>query len=77
MHGNVRELCSDWFADDYYANSPDADPRGFFTGDRHVLRGGGWNSSAADCRCAVRGSVQPGSVDLNLGFRVVAEASGE
>ena len=54
MHGNVREWCSDWYADDYYANSPDADPRGFFTGDRHVLRGGGWNSSAADCRCAAR-----------------------
>jgi formylglycine-generating enzyme required for sulfatase activity/serine/threonine protein kinase len=77
MHGNVRELCGDWFADDYYANSPDADPHGFSTGDSHVIRGGGWNSSAAVCRCAARGSLQPSSVDLNLGFRVVAETRGE
>jgi formylglycine-generating enzyme required for sulfatase activity/serine/threonine protein kinase len=77
MHGNVREFCGDWFADIYYANSTDADPRGPYTGDTHVIRGGGWNSSAANCRCAARESLQPNTVGLNLGFRVVAEPGGE
>ncbi len=40
MSGNVREWCNDWYAPDYYTQSPDTDPRGPAAGDKAVLRGG-------------------------------------
>ena len=32
MHGNVREWCGDWSAEDYYGRSPDTDPPGASAG---------------------------------------------
>ena len=34
MHGNVREWCQDWYAEDYYSNSPSVDPTGPLSGRR-------------------------------------------
>jgi len=42
MAGNAFEWVSDWFQDDYYSNSPSANPTGPSSGDYHLLRGGGF-----------------------------------
>ena len=72
MHGNVWEWCQDWHDYDggYYAKSPTDDPTGPATGSYRVVRGGGWNCPAGDCRSASSGSYKPGVRGFNLGFRV-------
>lgn len=42
MHGNVWEMCADYFSADYYAKSPVKDPGGPFFGSRYVIRGACW-----------------------------------
>jgi sulfatase modifying factor 1 len=77
MHGNVREFCGDWHADDYYAKSAESDPQGPPSGTNHVVRGGAWTSNAVDCRSASRGATKPTSAGLSMGFRVAADPSGK
>jgi uncharacterized protein (TIGR02996 family) len=55
MHGNVWDWCNDYYDEDYYAVSPEEDPPGPADGSRRVLRGGGWSTTAALCRSALRG----------------------
>ncbi len=73
MHGNVQEWCSDWYADDYYKKSPNADPQGPKDGTERVLRGGAWPSSAKACRSAARNHLPPDEKTYTTGFRVVME----
>jgi acetoin utilization deacetylase AcuC-like enzyme/formylglycine-generating enzyme required for sulfatase activity len=80
MHGNVAEWCNDLYAKDYYAHSPQRDPRGPRNGRQRVLRGGAWNSSAEACRSTYRTS-DPSIDDTCLasdaiGFRCVKAAPG-
>jgi formylglycine-generating enzyme required for sulfatase activity len=42
MSGNVWELCSDWYSEDYYENSPGKNPQGPLRGSYRVNRGGSW-----------------------------------
>jgi len=70
MHGNVNEWCLDWYAADYYSNSPSSDPLGPSQGSFRVDRGGSWVSLAGDCRSASRYGSAPDYRDGNLGFRV-------
>lgn len=75
MSGNIREWCWDWYQDDYYANSPSENPRGPSTGYYRVLRGGYWNSNAADCRVSKRAyHPHPYSLHLANGLRVCRSA---
>ena len=71
MHGNVMEWCSDWYAADYYKESPKEDPRGPEAGTDKATRGGAWSNSGKACRSAVRTKLAPGSSHYGLGFRVV------
>ena len=71
MQGNVSEWCKDWYGENYYAQSPSADPMGPSTVSGHVLRGGGWNSDARFCRTAGRNGWGPGYRFDGLGFRLV------
>lgn len=78
MYGNVSEWCNDFYAKDYYKQSPEKDPKGPPKGRERVLRGGAWNSSANSCRSAYRAS-DPSINDTCLasdaiGFRCVRNA---
>jgi formylglycine-generating enzyme required for sulfatase activity len=78
MHGNVSEWCNDFYAEDYYKQSPERDPKGPAEGKERVLRGGAWNSSADSCRSTYRAS-DPSINDTCLasdaiGFRCVKNA---
>ena len=71
--GNVWEWCSDLYAEDYYSNSPESDPRGAIIGVRRVYRGGSWINSAGMHRASDRLRVTPDARDDNIGFRIVRE----
>lgn len=76
MHGNVREWCSDWYADAPPAQSGRTaiDPRGPATGIYRVVRGGSMNSDAVGCDCGYRGRGLPAQRSHERGFRVVVAA---
>jgi len=73
LTGNVLEWCADWFADDYYAKSPERNPRGPETGPSHVIRGGSWGYMADRCTTTFRFSITlpigDGACVDRLGFR--------
>ena len=73
MLGNCLEWCNDWFAEDYYAQSPTEDPQGPAVGSSRVLRGGSWNTGPHNVRCSYRHHVDPAGRNYNIGFRLVVE----
>jgi formylglycine-generating enzyme required for sulfatase activity len=70
MHGNVWQWCEDWFAREYYSNSPETDPLNDKIGFSRVVRGGRWNILARGCRSANRFGHAPEGQHIYLGFRV-------
>ena len=70
MHGNVQEWCWDWYAKDFYSNSPNDSPAGptqFISGSTRriskVCRGGHFADNSLECRSYFRGK---GNVDQDL-----------
>jgi len=75
MHGNVWEWCEDVWHENYEGALNDGSP--WLTGRDHgyrVLRGGSWDLSPRDCRCAVRYWLYPEVDDNDIGFRVVSSS---
>ncbi|HVA45075.1 MAG TPA: formylglycine-generating enzyme family protein [Pirellulales bacterium] len=67
IHGNLFEWCHDWYGE--YVDDA-VDGLGAPGGSNRVVRGGGWDLGAANCRSADRGLNQPTSRVSNLGFRL-------
>jgi len=72
LAGNVWEWCADWYASDYYRNSPASNPAGPDSGESRVLRGGSWNHRRDWGRAADRAGTLPHyRSDRYGGFRCV------
>jgi formylglycine-generating enzyme required for sulfatase activity len=69
MAGNVVEMVADWYDENYYLDSPMADPTGPATGNRYGGRGGGYLSEATWLRAAKRDWYDLGDWAVSLGFR--------
>jgi len=83
MHGNVWELCLDWYATDVTSlggavniSPTDATlPKAGSSTAYRLVRGGSWYQEWAHyCRSAKRGGKQPSARDIEYGFRVVCRA---
>jgi len=67
---NVHEWCSDWYDPNYYAISPDHNPRGPEPGQRKASRGGSWRHHVKIARCSARSSIPPEFQYADYGFRL-------
>jgi formylglycine-generating enzyme required for sulfatase activity len=68
--GNLWQWCNDFYQVDYYAESPQENPRGPQAGDTKVVRGGAWKFSDQNCRCGYRYNENPGYVDVCFGYDI-------
>jgi formylglycine-generating enzyme required for sulfatase activity len=69
MSGNIMEWVNDWYAPDYYANSPAENPTGPESGTHRVFRGGSWINGAYHIRTTYRWPKLPVLTYVATGFR--------
>jgi eukaryotic-like serine/threonine-protein kinase len=67
--GNAFEWVQDWYSENYYMQSPEANPPGPLVGDQRVLRGGSW--FYATVRVELRHRVDPSESNNQFGVRCV------
>ncbi len=70
MTGNVREWCSDFYHEKYYADSPADNPMGPLEGSLRVIRGGCFNNQKNACEVTYRAHISPESKNKFLGLRL-------
>jgi formylglycine-generating enzyme required for sulfatase activity len=70
---NVHEWCSDWYDPNYYAHSPEHNPRGPEVGVRKSSRGGSWRHHVKVSRCSARSSLPPNFQYADYGFRLACD----
>jgi formylglycine-generating enzyme required for sulfatase activity len=71
MHGNVFELCSDYYDSEYYSSSPSVDPNGPSSGTYRSVRSSSWGPYESTLRCSSRSGSDPADSSDHVGFRVV------
>jgi len=71
MHGNIGQLCSDWYGE--YDLKETSNPKGPAIGGLKVMRGGGFWVSAQECRSASRVGVPVVNRGAGIGFRIVKD----
>ena len=69
MAGNVWEWVADWYKDNYYEETPFANPKGPDSGISKVLRGGNWYYKAYYMRTTYRFNERPEIFKIWQGFR--------
>jgi formylglycine-generating enzyme required for sulfatase activity len=75
MAGNVAEWVADWYAPDYYADSPEENPTGPMNGEERVVRGGSWGVANADLfRSTLRSAFEPVASGPGVGLRCALDA---
>ena len=75
MGDNVHEWCADWYDANFYACSPERNPRGPSSGTRRASRGGSWRHHIKVSRTAARSSIPPEFKYTDYGFRVARSSS--
>lgn len=75
MAGGMSEWTSDWFAREYYANSPADNPQGPSTGAYRVIRGGAWSDPGKRITVFFRNWVRPEQRQPNIGIRCAKNAA--
>ena len=73
MSGNVKEWTKDWY--DAYAAGLQTNPEGPVFGERRVIRGGSYQSSAAGVRVTAREADIPARMSSQIGFRTAYTAT--
>ena len=71
LAGNVSEWVADWYAANYYAEGPPADPQGPAEGSMRVVRGGSYLSESSALRVSRRIVGDPNTAYDGFGFRCV------
>lgn len=83
MHGNISEACLDWYQGTITSyngvlNINPANPAQYVSGSgtptERISRGGGYSSSATDCRSARRVNIDPSSRGNGTGLRLYCTA---
>ena len=74
LAGNLYEWVSDWYDEDFYAQTPRHNPRGPGAGTTKVQRGGSYINSPYRLRAAFRTKADPTEHDPHVGFRCAQDA---
>jgi iron(II)-dependent oxidoreductase len=76
MAGNLWNWTNDWYADDYFQNSPTNNPQGPSSGEYKVIKGSDWGMRvSAELASTVRFNYAPLGQGYLIGFRCAKDVN--